>query len=302
MSMITHISTLRSKFSGFNPPAIEKDISSLLDTVGHINDDAIAIYRDHDGSNELPEIGDKRLGARLMPIAEVIQFHEAIRKLPDSFTSVGNIAWLWTDDNSNYAGVYTGGPLRDWICILDHEEPMMTPAFRSIGGFLSRLLSDGMDDSDQSPALPWINRDIPEITSNAATVPDDRALSAHFRQQYINEKNADLRRLFAFCAISLTPTEDTNAVTEFLKDADIWTPEAAVRLLEVRNYKGDVTSLMQLAQHGRPNGDSAAMRLLARMETNESRQALAQLRQTLQGPKLKMLEMWTRVRLQPPRW
>ena len=84
----------------------------------------------------------------------------------------------------------------------------------------------------------------------------------------------------------------------------MWIPSAAVRLLEVRNWKSAVEQLETLALDGHPNGDSAAIRALARMDTDEARQAITRLRRSLTGQKLKVLEMWTsgRIQAQPARW
>jgi hypothetical protein len=125
-----------------------------------------------------------------------------------------------------------------------------------------------------------------------------------FRQLYGNEPDGDLRRLYAFCSICLTPVESTADVLSFLEDKDMWTPEAAVRLLEVRRYREGVQQLERLAREGGPNGDSAAMRLLVRMNTNQSRLAIANLKRCLDGQKLKSLEIWVNRRfpLQPPQW
>lgn len=82
----------------------------------------------------------------------------------------------------------------------------------------------------------------------------------------------------------------------------MWIPEAAVRLLELRGYTGGIVELEKLAREGRANGDSAAMRQLVRIGTEPAKQAVARLKQTIDGQKLRSLEMWGRVKLQPPRW
>src|SRR5579883_713268 len=114
----------------------------------------------------------------------------------------------------------------------------------------------------------------------------------------------DLRRLYALCAMALTPVADTGDVISFFDDDDMWTPEAAVRLLELRHYKRGIESLERLVREGGPNGDAAAIRHLVRLQTDESVQTLARLRKDLEGNKLQTLEMWTRpgIKLQPPRW
>jgi hypothetical protein len=294
------ISNLRSKFGGFSLPASEEALAELRALIDFVPEDVVAIYRDHDGSPDLPESNGIRLAARLMPIAEVIEMQRAMKEI--AFPKVGEVLWLWTDDNSNYCGIYTDGLLRGWLCVLDHEEPMLTPAFRSIASFISQLLCEtGREDGCDIPRLP---REIPQTAVDPENRESDRELSSLFLQRYRETDDDDLRRLFAFCSICLTPVEDTEKVTLYFADPDMWTPEAAVRLLELRHWRGAVDKLETLAREGKVNGDTAAMRMLVRMSTNQSRQAIARLKQTFDGPKLQKLEMWERLRasLQPPRW
>jgi hypothetical protein len=300
------ISITRSRFGGFNSPASAEDLSELRTLLGSLPEVVRSLYEDHNGSDRLPEANGVRLAARLMPIAEVVKTHNAMLPLANSLPKVGRVAWFWTDDNSNYCGVYTDGLLCGWLCVLDHEEPMLTPAFRSIASFMSRLLADALNEGGENAAcdLPYLVREIPVTGPDSATVRSDRELASLFRRQYSDDTDVDLRRLRAFCSICLTPFEDTKEVLAFLNDVDMWTSEAAIRLLEVRRWRGEVDQIERLAREGRPNGDGAAMRLLARMNTNHSRQAVTRLKQTLQGQKLKRLEMWAdrKLPLQPPRW
>ena len=54
--------------------------------------------------------------------------------------------------------------------------------------------------------------------------------------------------------------------------------------------------LERLAIEGGPNGDRAAMRRLVRMDTPESRAALARIRASVSGQKLATLDLWERGR------
>jgi len=297
------ISSARAKFAGFNPPGHEEALSQLQILHGFLPEDVQTLYRDHDGSDRLPAADGMRLVARLMPIAEAIKTNNTMRTI--DFAKVGAVVWLWTDDNSNYCGIYTDGLLRGWLCVLDHEEPMLAPAFRSVASFSSRLLAAAINNGERRACdIPSLPREIPETIADSENLEKDRELCSRFRQVYKDEVQKDMRRLFGFCSICLTPVEDTKKVMAFFEEVDMWTPEAAVRLLEVRRWRGEVEEIERLASNGSPNGDGAAMRLLARMNTDQSRRAITLLKQKLQGQKLKMLEMWTerKLPLQPPRW
>lgn len=296
---------IRSEFSGFNPPASQEALARLQASLGHLPEGVRALYLDHDGSDDFPEANGIRLAARLMTIAEVIQTRHAMAAHANRLCKLPEIAWLWTDDQSNYCGIYTDGPLSGWLFVLNHEEPEVTPAFRSIASFLSRLLAAATDAGDNGTNdLPSLPREIPETVPDPPNLEGDRELALLFRKRYKEEADEGMRRLYAFCAICLTPVDDTGEVMSFCEDPDMWIPEAAVRLLELRRWRDGVEQLERLAREGKPNGDAAALRLLVRMNTNQSQQAIDRLKQTLQGPKLKMLEMWLRRRplLQSPRW
>jgi hypothetical protein len=300
------IREIHARLEGFNPPATENELSRLCDTLGFIPEEISLIYRDHNGSADLPRCGMAQLTARLMPIDEVLDTKRAMVPFAKSLASVGSVTWFWTDDNSNYCGIYTDGPLTGWLTCLNHDEPMLTPAFRSVAAFLKRLLDSatGIEARSATCDLPTVPREIPALADDPRWIEQDRRLVSLFRELYAREDDEHLRRLHAFCAICLTPVADTEQVLSFFLDNDMWTPEAAVSLLEIRKYRGGVSELEKLATTGFANGDSAAMRQLVRMNSNQAREALARLKQTLTGRKLQTLESWLdrRGRLLPPHW
>jgi hypothetical protein len=285
---------VRSLYNGFNPPASEESLTELQSSVGPLSDEVVALYRDHSGSNGLPERGRSALTARLMPVAEVLTTQVAMNRL--RIPKIGAAICLWTDDNSNYCGVYTEGPLSGWVTVIDHEEPMLTPAFRSVSSFISQLLVEApSDDKDEAQTLaaydiPQLTREIPTLAPNPENFEQDKRLSEHFRQKFRNESDDGLRRLYAFCTICLTPFECTGEVLSFLDEKDMWTPGAAIRLLELRRYPDAVERLERLAQLGIINTSNAALSYLVRLNTSESREAISRLRRTLEGHSLRHLE------------
>ena len=304
------IRRMRELYDGFNGRASDSDLWRLQDAVGLLPDDVLSIYRDHDGSASLPARGSARLPARLLPIDEVIVIQPELFELLSQGPLIGRIAWLWADDHSNFAGLYTDGPLEGWLVKLDHEEPMLAPAWRSVRSFLERLLDSapGTAVEDAAVDLPAVPRDVPALQDDPELVARDRALARVLTESYRKasaDEDEDRRRLLATCAICLTPARDAAAeLGEFLREPDMWTPETAIRLLEFRRYKGPVDEIERLARDGHANGDSAAMRLLVRMRTPDADDAVDRLKQSLTGPKLKQLDQWLalRDRLSPPRW
>jgi hypothetical protein len=296
------IREMREVVQGFNPPADAGALAKLEGLAADIPADVVHLYRDHDGLDAIPLANGSMFAARLMPVEQAMKTQIAMNSIAD-LPKCGSVLWLWTDDNSNYCGVYTDGPLAGWLTVFDHEEPMLVPAFRSVASFMEALLNEAMKEEEDDPAIdvPYVPRELPETSVDCAHYEGDKLLAERFSQLYADEQDGELRRLYAFCAICLTPFQDTEKVLRFLEMDDMWIPEAAVNLLGVRRWERGVPQLERLAREGRMNGDSAAMRHLLRMGTAESQDAIARLHKLLKGQKLQLLEQWSRGSL-PPRW
>jgi hypothetical protein len=312
MTVAQLIRRMRELYDGFNGRASDSELWKLQDAVGLLPDDVLAIYRDHDGAARRPGRGEAYLPARLMPIDEVVEHQPLLDAAMAQSVMIGRIAWLWTDDNSNYVGVYTSGPLEGWWVKLDHEEPMLAPAWRSVASFLERLLDSAPGTArgdDVAADIPTIPRDVPAREDDPDHVARDRAIARSLTELYEkcdagDVEQEDLRRLYACCAMALTPARDVESLNGFLRDDDMWTPETAVRSLEFRNYRGPIGDLERLAREGHANGDSAALRLLVRMRTDESEALIERLKSELTGHKKQALDLWLNRResLPPPRW
>jgi hypothetical protein len=266
----------------------EHTISRLRKSIGWFPDELLALYHNAKESEEGSFV-------RLMPVDEVLETNANLASA--GFPRIGPVSWFWTDYSSNYCGIYTNGPLKGWLTRLNHEEPMLTPAYRSVAGFLSCVARSG-----EATDLPCLVSEIPTVLPGDANAESDRKAATYFGALHREEKDADLKRLYAFCSICLTPVEDTGNVLPFLGNRDFWISEAAVRLLELRGYDGGISELEALAREGQSNGASAAVRQLVRLNTEPATQAIVRLKQVLEGQKLRGLEMWERTRLQPPRW
>lgn len=284
------ISLLRQHQEDLNPPAGENLVSSLRAEVGSpLIDPIILIYRDHNGSPAPSRQLDVSLPVRLMSIDEVLRMDRDIESIWDQMAHLGRIWLFWTDDNSNYIGMYTDGPVAGWLTVLSHDSPQLTPAFRSVENFVRVLV--GSRENPRVCDAATIPTDVPVVVDDPSTVEADRRLASHFRDLYHAEQDDDMRRLYAETSIVLTPVADTASIVEFLADPDMWTPEAAALLLGKRRVTSAIPALGQLAEHGHPNGDGAAIRALAAMRTSEAQRELDRLSKVLQGQKHKYLSM-----------
>jgi hypothetical protein len=298
------IRRLRETCEGFGEPASE---AALLRLAGALPDGAgrelLALYRDHDGSAEPLSVRGHPLAARLMSIEEALETTEDLADTLEG-EAPGTALWAWADDQSNYAGVFTSGPLTGFVTVLDHEEPRIAPRFRSPAAFVDRLLECA--EVDDAPfELTSVPCELPAVRDEKASLERHHALAAEMLTRWRGargELGDDLRRSWARAAMCLLPVADMHLALDLLSDPDMWTPEEAVNLFELRGFRAAVPALEKLALSGRPNGDGAAMRALVRFGTPEAKAAVARLERSLTGQKLAMLDMWRRVRLQPPRW
>jgi hypothetical protein len=291
------IKRLRRELNGLNEPATEQALARLHGVLDERpNAEVIALYEDHDGSGRLPKRKGWSVPARLMPIAEALGVNHSLDAALEGQTP-GEILWLWTDDNSNYAGVFIEGLLEGFVTVFDHDEPVVAPRFFSVSSFLEALLAEDEEALD----LPSLRCELPVVSDEGAERERLGALAtellARWRRAPSSEEepgDEDRRRGWGLAALSLLPMADTHLAVELLRDPDMWTPESAARLLGSRGYVAAIPELERLAVEGAPNGDSAAMQALAVFDTAAARQALDRVARTASPQKLSMLNMWRR--------
>lgn len=303
--MKTLIAQMRSDYDGWNSKPAFSELVEFRRLIGALPVDVLSLYQDHDGSPALPRRGDAFLPVRLLPMREALDVQRWLAERTARLADVGRIVWLWTDDNSNYAGIYTTGMLEGWLVKLNHDEPVLTPAYRSVASFLKHVLESApgkRPDDDAAFDLVMVPRDIPCVDDNQRFVDADRAHARAFAEMHSQQSDADMRRLYAQCAICLTPVADTGTIVPFLREDDMWTPELAIQLFELRRFGGALDEVDRLAREGGPNGDSAAMRLLVRLRSDQTRAIISRLQRELSGQKLDTLRQWVdwAGRLQPP--
>jgi hypothetical protein len=302
-SLVDMLDMLRAGFDGFNEPASERELSKLQEIAGPMPEEVLTIYRRYNGTPApLAPPGWRWLSIRLMPIMEALGVCMAIDEgLDYPIPKLGSVIWLWTDDNSNYCGLYLDGPAAGWVTRLDHENQMLTPAFRSLTDFYRALLAAIVNDVDEIHDVNDVPANVPEVRRGSKYLSQDRQLAATFRNLYRAEQNEDQRRLYAFSSMCLTPVEDTQEMLHFLDDPDPYTAGAAVTILEIRRFPGAIDAVERLAL---TRGDRSALRWLVLLDSKEARQAVARLRQTLDKDGLGYLDLFIKRRdsLPPATW
>lgn len=171
-----------------------------------------------------------------------------------------NLVPLFSDDNSNYAAVYVGGPMKNKICYLDHEETDISPVFRSINSFVQAIR--------QNPESGWcdIPRDYPVLLEELETnrTSDDLRVIEEIRN-FINKENEldeNYRANLLFCIMALTPKSNLNEIIKYLYDEDMWVQERACRVLGYHKYEPATEHLKKVMENGMHNGKLAAKRAL----------------------------------------
>src|SRR5688572_6727002 len=70
-----------------------------------------------DGQSDEPQL--PRYPWRLMPADEVIRIHDLMQAQAGWLSPAPNVRYVWSDDNSNWAGVFVTGPLAGMVHVLD---------------------------------------------------------------------------------------------------------------------------------------------------------------------------------------
>lgn len=162
----------------------------------------------------------------------------------------------WTDDNSNFAGVFRGGPLKGFVFLLDHEDEDSTPRFRSTTSLL-----ESMAEARARADCQRINPEYPRTTP-APTDADDLRL-AHLFRDYWREHPHSQPAAFRFLA--LLPVQATHEALEALDSGNMWIQGAAADLLGRRKFAPSAQRLKEIALSGTQNGRIAALVALGKM-------------------------------------
>lgn len=167
-----------------------------------------------------------------------------------------DVRFFWTDDNSNYVGLYIQGPLQGMVCVLSHDGGSFVPTFRHLQDFLAWVSEhpseDIFDDSTYVPAFPVAGSD---PSHDEADWERAQALFATADESEDNPRLA--------CAMSLTPYGHSDVLLPYLDHADFYVVERAVDILALRRFERAYKRIEGLAgdQHNSSNG--AARRAIA---------------------------------------
>lgn len=181
---------------------------------------------------------------------------------------------LWTNENSDYAALYIGGPLLGRITLLPHDGESADPGWRNWTNFVQRVAQFG----DQG--LPYDNIrptycDYPQTAPGAS---EDDADDWNAVQQLRKRQNTpdlyDRSRVAGQIPI-LTPFIYTDSLLADLDGNDFDLQSHVCEVLGMRQYTPAISRLSDLARRPRTgNAHNAAIGALGQMRTPESLAAL----------------------------
>ena len=231
-------------------------------------DPLIALYADHNG---MPA-SEEWLPMRLMSLEEVIDFHEVVLEYG---WDLWGLRVFWTDDNSNYAGLYITGPLAGKVCWIDHSEIDPTPVYASVRSFLRTQL-ETLPEEVEWEEFP---QDYPALkpSSDPERIAQDEQILQTLRPLY-EASREDEHIYHAYSIMALTPYEQIDTLLAFTYDADPEIQARACNILGQRRYEPAIDRLAEIVLHNAsPNSPSAAIRALGSIGSEAARSCLLDL-------------------------
>jgi hypothetical protein len=119
----------------------------------------------------LDEDAVEYLPMRLMSPDEATTVVTILAGMAETYRPARDARYLFTDDNSNWAGAYVTGPLTGMVVLLDHEDPSPAPRFVDLDSFLVRLVETGRAEGDHTDLVtdfPLRPDAPPELAARAA--------------------------------------------------------------------------------------------------------------------------------------
>jgi hypothetical protein len=210
---------------------------------------------------------------RFLSPSEVIGIMRAVRRnFPGLLDPCAGL--FWTDDNSDYAGVFLDAPLYGRVFFLAHDQPDDTPRFRSVESFCQSMLAAAEQHQF------WFNMatDYPRLSDPADIEGDkDRALAIAYLRDLAGSASGDGYARSAYRALNLLPPRDYILALPLFDSADFWVQARACETIGLWRCASAVPDLLRVARTTTHNGRTAAVCALQRIGTPEAREALKML-------------------------
>ncbi len=284
------IKLLRRHHQYFNPPANQAQIAQLKeqelrpkprryqlgdDTLNPLFDDVIALYKDHNG---IPISPDTSLPIRLMSIEEAYGWNTAMHSLGRNYKYL-----LWTDNHSNFMGIYLDSPIIGCIYFDDHEEENHVPRFRNVREFYTSLLSlvehnFKIDEAENS--LHWGNLEttLPKLQPEPEHDANDLVIARHYKNLSQNIDDEMLSRYYAMIALNFSPVASRVEMENLaIKTDDMFVQEHAINIFKARNDVDTIPTIELLIVTGGHNAKLAGIYALGTIGGRDAQDVLLRL-------------------------
>ncbi|ASA21187.1 SMI1/KNR4 family protein [Paenibacillus donghaensis] len=169
-----------------------------------------------------------------------------------------DIVPFWTDDQSNYIGIYGRGPLACRVCHISHEETDVAPAYRNVESLIAEL--------EQHPEAEWeeLSKDYPALTpaETAVEEADLAAVRELEHQLEVKQPDDDVRCQWINSILAVMPRANAAELLKYLNDEDMFVQEWTAELMGLYGLQEAEAPLQELSLSGIPNAAPAATRAL----------------------------------------
>jgi hypothetical protein len=157
---------------------------------------------------------------RQMPPDEVIETHSLLVDMAKTYNPSPDARYIFTDDNSNWAGVFVTGKLRGKITLLDHDNSWPIPHFLDLGSFSAAMVDAAKKGRDWTE----LRRDYPLTGRNARK----EAGRAQWAETLEKAREADTIKAIGYVksALQQIPPKEIGALRSALVDPAALAPNA----------------------------------------------------------------------------
>jgi len=195
---------------------------------------------------------------RLLSIEEVTEMYLYLNE----DVNISEVLPLWTDDSSNYVGVYMFGPQTGKVCFINHEEIDLSPVYPNVHTFIKILLENSESDWYELPTQYPLSK---EHTDELQVKQDVQAIKELKNLLKNPELDEDKRTQYLFSIMAITPYTQLDEIIPLLEDSNMWVQERAAEILGFHRYLPAKEKLNWVKEHGQYNGKMAAELALKRI-------------------------------------
>jgi len=195
---------------------------------------------------------------RLLSIEEVTEMYLYLNE----DVNISEVLPLWTDDSSNYVGVYMFGPQTGKVCFINHEEIDLSPVYPNVHTFIKILLENSESDWYELPTQYPLSK---EHTDELQVKQDVQAIKELKNLLKNPELDEDKRTQYLFSIMAITPYTQLDEIIPLLEDSNMWVQERAAEILGFHRYLPAKEKLNWVKEHGQYNGKMATELALKRI-------------------------------------